>query len=1196
MKSIPLLIPYFMLAAATTLFVLRADTNLDSESPDLENPTPLITGPMVTHAIAEPLSDTAVNEDGDSVPVYAGFEADAEGVYLGIPSVGFQAVITNHPLAEKLEWKVTPLENTKSPNGQGCMAPRIMDQLAPGGYLQPNGDGWVESSFSLAYGAILIDYRYQRPGETREEFKWSARDGDSFEVRCRVKGPAGYYEQPVRWYFHIVPGPKEIHIAVSDPGRDEFVQENACQFEAWEQDDFETTFSYDRVLTPVGSGEAARFIVYCFDRYRNPLPAGVPVEWQLKGGGSLGTIKETQTGFDVEPGMTDEIANCMTTRAGRAEVGFKQTIYPTCPWSPQFVNELASSINFIVHDDLSTANRSKLAPDEVQPGPIPKGVRLKWLPITDWVNPKIDKRETRGFQVTAVYVVGHPGTDAYDVENPLAGAEVVWHSSNGSLFPASSTITDDQGRTEVTLTSAGALKGELLVAAALNNEREVLSPAGACWETSPDALYLGRERPMIAGDRAVDGTVEIETLDDRGDLLGPEGDGLIEIPVFASSRITIHGAPDHEYTVNALPVDGVTAHYSRVVYSFEDLLDSPPGGTPGADRKYSPSECGQHHAEVFVGGNTVAPAAEGRRAVIDGSNLAGSDGNPLDGLFSLEQSDDMNGKIAFAWSPDGAPPVHSLSWTQQNAWRMVLDGGSAVFESTAAVASPNEIPAGAWHETLNPHAWRALTGAGVPAVAVSSGSFREIIPHAGHRLDAGGEVVFADPQALLAVGSPGSGFSFCFAINTPRPNTNESIPLMTNKGGASLYLDRTAATGKCRVRLVFDTSIAGVTASRTLLGDEFDDDPRRWFGARIHTWANRLVLQVSQSDSFGPNGRVPAEEHASRDEFGHLAGYEAGKVYHLAANEVFPPVTPAPARIQPGQVVSYDLIEFTHDQTPAGSAVAEFVGLSPRNTIKTGPDGTASFFIKSTGGMDPRDSFGVVVSFEVTGSPTVKGHVLVNGSVSQGHLLEMFKPFVQGMDDLPPGSPFDHQKAAAILSEIIPFWGAGRDIFKWAYKMGSGCDEVSGWGILWHGACFIGDAVGAGALGKQVKIGSKGKAILQAMKSLASSAAILVALDVTVNVAMKQVAAYLQDYAAMVAFVTERGDANSSQWTLHAAAMMLFVQKRLQNGEDSPLNNNFFGAIGGANDCMSLSEMLNDFGEEDFESFMSIDPDNPPAE
>jgi len=89
--------------------------------------------------------------------------------------------------------------------------------------------------------------------------------------------------------------------------------------------------------------------------------------------------------------------------------------------------------------------------------------------------------------------------------------------------------------------------------------------------------------------------------------------------------------------------------------------------------------------------------------------------------------------MSFASMADGKPIFSGLVETEQcywsgTAWVLTNDTTGIVFTSSAAVASPDLVPAGAWHTTTNPHGWKPTSPAtGTPVVVVTITTAAQIV-------------------------------------------------------------------------------------------------------------------------------------------------------------------------------------------------------------------------------------------------------------------------------------------------------------------------------------------------------------------------------------------------------------------------------------------------------------------------------------
>jgi hypothetical protein len=76
----------------------------------------------------------------------------------------------------------------------------------------------------------------------------------------------------------------------------------------------------------------------------------------------------------------------------------------------------------------------------------------------------------------------------------------------------------------------------------------------------------------------------------------------------------------------------------------------------------------------------------------------------------------FRGKPGFSLDHDNS--VSSVTFEESNKWVLSFKEGTAEWTSTANVASPELVPAGAWDAVTNPHAWKPVSPAtGTPVVA-----------------------------------------------------------------------------------------------------------------------------------------------------------------------------------------------------------------------------------------------------------------------------------------------------------------------------------------------------------------------------------------------------------------------------------------------------------------------------------------------
>jgi hypothetical protein len=555
------------LASIAALAALLAATLPASADMDPLNFDIAVEGPTLAVGFDHPFCDNNVNA-GEDIPVFAGCETHVEGQYYsenpggqaGIVGVGIVASITNPDQVDHIEWKVTP-----DPNN-GCQLPKLIDQLSPDEPVSAISP--VTTTIDAGYSAVVIDYTYQGA-----DGKPTAKVGDKFTVTATIflNGSTDTKEGSVQ--FHITPGAKALHVSI-DPtinGREAAFVADIAQYQSWTEQQFIDAFKDYRILTPVGSKQQKEFVVYCFDRFRNPIEAGEIVDWRLNGGGMLGEPGELNDHNDgTLPGDNSKIYKTDVGANGRTSINFTQIFYPNCPFSPEFEEStLTSAVEIMLDSAFVEAGTSVVSTEELPQIAKIGGILVRSV-YSSWTDPRLDLREERALTVEVVLKVG-------DSETPVANVPVTCTSTNGKLAEAMGVAnTDNQGRATFHLTSVGALVAEVECIASFNGKSALLTPPGAAWNAGPGQPFMTVDREIIAGNRVTDGSICIEVLEDAGEALipnaGPEGDGMLCVPVYHESHVTLHGLPGHEYTVTAITsamLTGASSLYSA--YSFENL-------------------------------------------------------------------------------------------------------------------------------------------------------------------------------------------------------------------------------------------------------------------------------------------------------------------------------------------------------------------------------------------------------------------------------------------------------------------------------------------------------------------------------------------------------------------------------------------------------------------------------------------------
>jgi hypothetical protein len=1163
----------------------------------------------VSISFDHPLCDDAVNL-GDSIPVYAGFTTHLLGDYpddetggQGIYGVGALAVIDNDLLVEKIEWRVSPLRDG---DVQGCKNPVISDQFnqatrGPSGKTELD---WVKVNLGdetrKDFSAIIVEYIYDKGGE-----EFSARAGDRFKIECRVTergtGIERMCEEPL--YFHIVPGPKELHIAVdeAEPGdRDQLVrghlQGDLAHYEKMPKQEFLGLFQNYRIKTPVGSGKDKRFIVYCFDRFRNPVEAGTGASWRLNAGGHLGEPGPSGTfDSDILPGDSEEEYDTEIGELGKAEILFTQTTYPSCPWSPEVdPDSLGSAVEIIVDSNQSEAGASRLT---VEDGPAPsliKGVKLRFEDtMADWPdgNPFLDKHETRPVKIFAEleFYIGDAA--------PLKGVIVDFYSTNGSLTDGSA-MTDDTGKATTTLTPASAIVGPIEVVAKFSTKSMLAVPWNAAWEVTPGAPYVTFEHEIIAGNIPANKLMQVDTMCEIDENLhpngGPVGDGMLQVGISKSSQIKIHGQRRHTYTVNARSSGNTLGpNYKKVSYSFESLATAPHQSLGYDFQFHSPSTDGLYNASLGEGSFLSPVSSEALAALAEtpsmrvGGNLVAS-GTKVDGhFFPLGEHlgktvyVSANHVLALRSIPDPNGPDF-LAWSISLRTTVPPGTSDPLFGAADIIAIDPTVPHAATPDLAvnwQPHG----STAGQPSVSVVAAApaeNRTIAPQGAQRLQGSGALLFSDPAAIDFFGAPNTELAFCFAIPEGTPDAPTRV-LWTKGPGASLVLERDLAAGTLNLALHFQTQAGGTLQSHVLRGESIDHFPGRWYRAKVNVYADRIVLQTSRSASA--YGHAEAQSVVVRDEVGLLAGYTDGSVFPLASGMTIA-ANVAPVIVPETTGLLLDAFEFTRFDPVVGLGHFIITGLQPHNTIVTDELGIATLTISADGQL-PNDHYvPEILDLEFTGSETFKARLYMTTDWFKARLIEVGHAVLTGTDGLGTGAQW-HEKAAAWASEALPLAGDLRTLTFEVYKGFTGCDKVNGWAVAFSAGGLVLDVVtlgGAKIVTTPLVVGVKaGKSFLKALP-----------VTLLINAGLESAVTAYTGYINRITQEASKQAAEDPEWATGADAFINFSQSKVQAAANPNSTDefalNFFGAMGSVNDVFALADMYKEWGEADMVEFMTL--------
>ena len=1192
--------------ALLLLVLLLAAPALTRGQTDLLNPDPRVPETGVSISFDHPLCDDAVNL-GDSIPVYAGFTTHLLGDYpddkpqgRGLFGLGVLAVIENDLLVEKIEWRVSPLRDG---DVQGCKHPVISDQFNQD-TRGPSGSGeqdWIEvnkgDGTRKDFSAVIVEYLYQNGGQ------FSARAGDRFKIECRVKeretGTTRMCEEPL--YFHIVPGPKELHIAVDEakPEREAMVkshlQADPAHYEKMTKQAFVEMFKDYRIETPLGSGQTKKFVVYCLDQFRNPVEAGTGASWRLNAGGHLGEPGPSGTfDSDILPGNSEDEYDTEIAEFGRAEIRFTQTTYPSCPWSPEVdPHSLGSAVEIIVDSNQSEAGVSRLTMED---GPAPsliKGVRLyyedsraNWEP-----NPLLDKHETRQIEIFAEleFYIGDPV--------PLKGVAVDFYSTNGTLTQGSA-MTDDTGKATTTLTSASAIYGPIEVVAKFSTKSMLAVPWDAKWEVTPGAPYVTYEHEIIAGNIAADKLMQVDTMCEIDENLHPNGgligDGMLQVGVAKSSQIKIHGQRRHTYTVNARSSgNSLGPNYKKVSYSFENLATSPHQSLGYDFQFHSPSTDGLYNASIEEGSllspisavpleilPEIAPVNVGGSLVASGTKV---DGHfvPMGEHLGKTVYVSSNHVLALRSIPDPNGPDF-LAWSISLRTTVPPGTSDPLYGAADIIAIDPTVPHAATPDLAvnwQPHG----SAAGQPSVSVVAAApaeNRTIAPQGAQRLQGSGALLFSDPAAIDFFGAPNTEMAFSFAIPEGTPDVPTRV-LWTKGPGASLVLERDLAAGTLNLALHFQTQAGGALQSHVLRGESLEHFPGRWYRAKVNVYDDRIVLQTSRSASS--DGHAEAQSVVVRDEAGLLAGYTDGSVFPLVAGITIA-ANVAPVILPDTSGLLLDAFEFTRFDPVVGLGHFIITGLQPHNTIVTDEQGIATLTISADGQL-PNDHYvPEILDLEFTGSETFKARLYMTTDWFKARLIEVGHAVLTGTDGLGTGAQW-HEKAAAWASEAIPLAGDLRTLTFEVYKGFTGCDKVDGRAVAFSAIGLVVDVVtlgGAKIVTTPLAVGMKaGKSFLKSLP-----------VTLLINAGLESAVTAYTGYINRITQEASKQAAEEPDWAIGADAFINFSLSKVQaaanpNSTDE-FSKNFVGAMGSVNDVFALADMYKEWGEEEFIEFMSM--------
>jgi hypothetical protein len=518
------------------------------------------------------------------------FFASADWDFDGIDSHYFDHVEGDQAL--KIDWHFAALGNDEYGGPNHCDKPKLRDLEAPGGG-QEDDDGKLTVLLTALTSRVQLNFTKEREGQL------AAKSGDRF---CLV--PHSQFASSelgkAFWPKHNValrPGDKVFHVVFPNqpteqesPYIDSF--NPRAMFDLPKQE-FENRYGEWKWIAPTGSGGSDNLKLYAFDLYRNPLPAERPVIWSLEGGGRLMAYNSPNPGSEDTP--PEELLD-VTEANGLIRVRFTQDRYPTCPW--QVEHHPNPSVIYLSVDGVSqTATYSVVTTSEELPRPLPP-LRL----CLEYIgNPVLDIAHQDQAVIRAQVTRG---------VRPVADVPVAFTSTNGKLSGGNNGVvrTGDDGYAAVTLTAKDARLtdegfGAVLVTAGVADLRTSVGthpnangtsglacavgqsgtsdPSGPTvaqnpfprWiDTSPVTLQV--EHNVLVSDAFGDQFIDVETLDDRGELNAPEvqglggvpGNGLLRVPLYQESGVVLRGPPNHRFRVEisqplALPPPGGRARY-----------------------------------------------------------------------------------------------------------------------------------------------------------------------------------------------------------------------------------------------------------------------------------------------------------------------------------------------------------------------------------------------------------------------------------------------------------------------------------------------------------------------------------------------------------------------------------------------------------------------------------------------------------
>lgn len=589
----------------------------------------------------------------------------------------------------KLDWNWGPMA------GNYCDTPTLRDLERAGS--KPDSSGQLTAVFQALRSRVQLDFTKPRGKDVL------AKAGDRFCMAPHSQfansnlGPSFWRRREVL----IEPGDKIFHIVIPNHPTDAAQKAAISAFDPnamfdLSDDEFANSIYKDwKWAPPINSEESDLLSLYTFDRFRNPLPEGRTLTWHLEGGGRLGSYKPLVQDNPEEP-LPDQLAG-LTKASGKATVVFTQDKYPTCPW--QFVGRHDQSVIHLELDGMhDTATYSIVTTAEPLPAPIPELVLFADYQGAE----KLDIAKGDSGIVTVQAMRGGL---------PVPGVNISFTSTNGALAGGGGLVpTNAQGIASVTLTSQGARLtkdgyGDILVTGSVDDLRVMVRTDGPPTNTihapttvargssprwvSSAPLTLRVDHPVLASDAAADGFVDVETLDDTGELNAPQlagsgavlGDGLLRVPYYASSTVYVTGPPNHDVSI-AIVQPSLQAIQAR--YPFDTLVN---GKTPEA--------LGGPAADV-AGGVTISPEH------MEGTGAAHLDGSGTITVPSSTAIDPTGGLEISCWvRPDQLGPAEIIS--RQGQYRLeILPSERLQLTVTARPGAPatlvsqNALPIGRW--------------------------------------------------------------------------------------------------------------------------------------------------------------------------------------------------------------------------------------------------------------------------------------------------------------------------------------------------------------------------------------------------------------------------------------------------------------------------------------------------------------------